>query len=361
MNFLLPDALSANVRHFTQTRLALFKPSTRKNTLSKLMRFLSWAVSFQREKFTRWNDVCPTLVDNFLCVRCKSLTRKGTYVNIRTVERDLIALKEWILWNEEQEMTGPIRSPYIMRPLPTAPREEVHFLTPSQEQSVLDRSRWIYEGSRGLRFPETRNGKPNMHNARQTGWRRGAFRIYFLLMMRQGLRPSETVQLRWDDLFLYSKPAFMRLRPMLNSESGRVLKTAKSADAITIARAATHSDEWSGPCERIDLLAELRRFAAKANGPWVFGVEDPFTKQPIFPDDDFIWRALRYELKDEKMRAYSCRHTVGTRMSARGFSAEEIARVLRNSPEVCQRFYIAGTRERDAFDINTARRVQIRA
>lgn len=361
MNFLLPDALSANLRQFTQTRLALFKPSTRKNTYSKVLRFLSWAVTFQHGKFTRWTDVCPTLVDNFLCVRCKCLTRKGTYVNIHTVERDLIALKEWVVWNEEQEMTGPIRSPYIMRPLPAVPHEEVHFLSPEEEQAILDRSRWIYEGARGLRFPEERKGRQVLTNARQTGWERGAFRLYFLLMMRQGLRPFEAIKLRWDDMSLYSKPAFMRLQPLLNSDSGRSLKTPKSADAITIARAATTLDEWSGPCEKIDLLAELRRFATNAHGPWVFGTEDPFTKQVVFPDDDFIWRALRYELKDKKLRAYSCRHTVGTRMSARGFSAEEIARVLRNSPRVCERFYIAGTRERDAFDINTARRVQIRA
>lgn len=368
MSFHLPQALENNLRAFTQSLVHL-DPGTRKNTLSKLTRFLSWATSRGRDDCTAWRDVNPVLLDEFVAWRLQTPSARGFWPKPATVQRDLITIKKWLVWNEERELTGPIRSAHAMRPLPAEEREDVHVITPQQEKVILDRARWVAEGNRGLRYPDNVNGKPVMKNARQTGWVPGAFKLYLLLMLRCGLRPAEALKLRWDEVFLEADPPMLQLRQR-HDEYGRPmrkLKTAKSQDAITIARFVRreHRDEWSGPAEGYDLVKELRSFRDEAKregrfGPWVFGRCEELTGEVEFPDDAFIWRALKHETGDTRLKAYSLRHTLATRMAARGFSVEQIARVLRNTTRVCERYYIAGTREHDAFDVHTGKRVQIR-
>lgn len=369
-NLQFPLSLENNIRDYTQTTLTLQHPGTRKNTLSKLQRFLGWAVSREQSKYTTWCDTVPKLLDEYVQWRLKTPSARGFMPNPDTIKRDLQVVRDWVLWNEERELTGPIRSAHVIRPLPKHEREEIHFLTPEQEKFILDRARWIHEGGRGLRFPDVRNGRETMTNARQTGWVEGAFRLYFLLMMRQGLRPAEAMHLRWDEVFLDADPPLMKLQRIEDDEGKAVrgLKTKKSEDAVTIARCIRPEarDQWSGPSEGVDLVAELREFKDRQKaectlGDWVFGKVDQWTNEIVFPDDSFIWRALKHETNDPNLKAYSCRHTVGTRLSARGFQAEQVSRVLRNTARVCERYYIAGTRLRDAFDINTGQRVQVKS
>jgi integrase len=364
----LPQALEENLRAFTQS-LSHLEPGTRKNTLSKLTRFLNWAASRGLANCTTWRDTNPALLDEFVQHRLGTPSARGFWPKPETISRDLVAIRDWLVWNEERELTGPIRSAHAMRPLPRAEREEIHVITVEQENVILDRARWVQDGARGLRFPNVRDGREVMTNARQTGWLRGAFSLYVLLMLRCGLRPAEALKLRWDEVFLDANPPVLQLRRRFD-EYGRPLrklKTAKSQDAITIARyvRVEHRDQWSGPAEGYDLVELLRDFRdelkqADAYGPWVFGKCEPFTGEVEYPDDAFIWRALKYETGDARVKAYSLRHTLGTRLAARGFTAEQVARVLRNTARVCERYYIAGTREHDAFDIRTGQRVQVR-
>jgi integrase len=318
---------------------------------------------------TTWRAVTPVLLDNFVAHRLKTPSARGFWPKPDTIKRDLQAVRDWLIWNEERELTGPIRSAHTNRPLPQQDREEVHVVTQEQEDFILKRSRWIYEGSRGLRFPEIVNGKEVLHNACQTGWEKGAFRLYFLLMIRCGLRPDEALHMRWDEIYLESNPPFFKLKRMYDEHDKplRKLKTAKSEDAVSIARYVRPEDrdEWSGASEGVDLVKEIRDFKDQLRTeqkltPFVFGRLDPFVNNYTFPTDSFIWRALKYECKDNKLKAYSCRHTVGTRLAARGFSSEQIARVLRNTSRVCERYYIAGTRVHDVFDVSTGQRLQIR-
>lgn len=363
-----PQGLEGSIVAFTQS-LRHLDPGTLKNTRSKLQRFLDWVTSHQREECTAWQDVRPALLDNFVSYRLRTPSARGFWPKPDTVQRDLIAIRNWLCWCEEQELTGPIRSAHVMRPLPRQERDEIHVITPDQERILLERARWVVEGGRGLRFPALRDGKQVMVNARQTGWRPGAFKLYVLLMLRCGLRPAEALKLRWDELRLQDQPPLIRMRRRYN-EYGRPirkLKTSKSEDAITLARRIPpgHRDQWSGVSEGFDLVEELELYqqqerAAGTLNPWVFGQEAPDRSDGEFPDDAFIWRALKHETGDQKLRAYSCRHTLGTRLAARGFSSEQIARVLRNTPRVCERHYIAGTRELDAFDVHTGQRVQVR-
>lgn len=368
MSFHLPQTLEDNLRAFTQS-LHHLDPGTRKNTLSKLTRFLNWATSRGRDDCTAWRDVNPVLLDEFVAHRLQTPSARGFWPKPETVQRDLVAIRSWLIWNEERELTGPIRSGHAMRPLPAQERDEVHVITPEQEKIILDRARWVVEGGRGLRFPNVRDGRQVMTNARQTGWVPGAFRLYVLLMLRCGLRPAEALNLRWDEVLLEANPPILQLRRRYD-EYGRPLRKLKNANAenaVTIARYVRpeHRDEWSGPGEGYDLVKELRSFRDEAKregrfGPWVFGRCDEFTGEVEFPDDAFIWRALKHETSDQKLKAYSLRHTMATRMAARGFTAEQIARVLRNTTRVAERYYIAGTRELDAFDIQTGQRVQVR-
>ena len=94
----------------------------------------------------------------------------------------------------------------------------------------------------------------------------------------------------------------------------------------------------------------MRERKARATSEWVFGAK---------LDDVFIFKALQHETGDPCLRPYSCRHTLATRLVARGFTLEQVARVLRNSVAVCERHYVAGTRVHDAFDIATGARVQV--
>lgn len=366
--FRLPQAIEDNLRAYCQSALVGQGAGTRKNTLSKLNRFFDWAISRGQGDYTTWRDTVPALLDDYVQHRLQTPSARGFWPKPDTVKRDLFALRDWLLWNEERELTGPIRSAHVIRPLPKQERNEVHTITPMQEQFILERSRFIFEGCRGLRFPDKRNGQDVMTQARQTGWERGAFRLYFLLMIRCGLRPAEALHLRWDEVYLDCEPPILKLKRIM-SEGGdyvRKLKTAKSEDAITIPRYVRpeHRDRWSGPSEGVDLVKELREFreqltAAGKIGEWVFGREwRPGDFE--FPDDAFIWRGLKHETNDPDLKAYSCRHTVGTRLAARGFSSEQIARVLRNTSRVAERYYIAGTRMRDAFDVATGQRVQVK-
>lgn len=149
----LPQAIQENLQAYSFALTSL-DPGTRKNTLSKLTRFLCWAASCGHEMSTTWRAVTPVLLDNFVAHRLKTPSARGFWPKPDTIKRDLQAIRDWLIWNEERELTGPIRSAHTNRPLPQQEREEIHVVTQEQEDFILRRSRWIYEGSRGLRFPE---------------------------------------------------------------------------------------------------------------------------------------------------------------------------------------------------------------
>lgn len=243
-------------------------------------------------------------------------------------------------------------SAHVVNPFPPEDRGEVHIITPAQERQILARAQDIRHGDRTLRFWQTYKGLRHFKLAHMGGWKPGAFRLYFAVMMRQGLRPAEARCLRWDELFLDAKVPVMRLRRIIDQEGATVrsLKTNKSMDTVTLAKPSTFRDVWRGACDDLDIAEELRDFRKHADGPCVFG--------PRLNEHE-IFRALKRELADDGLRPYSCRHTLATRMIARGFTLEDVSRVLRNSVAVCEKYYCAGTRVHDAFDVATGRRIQI--
>lgn len=357
----LPPALSQSLRDYSQSSLQSLCARTRTIVLSRLQRFLGWLNCLERTEHITWIAVTPKIVNDFFNFRLNQPSRLGGRLSTKTITRDLTPIRDWLAWNEMREGTGTSRSAYVAYLIDNMPHEEapeVHIITPYLEQRILDRCHCIGRGDSQLRYPDFRYGRSEMHKATEVGWAKGAFALYFVLMMRQGLRPQEAIRLRWDELDLTSYPCVLRLR-RLNDERGvpiRKLKTAKSQDAITLGRAVYKQDrdQWSGICDGLDVAILLRDFQQHARGPWVFGNE-----LGQFPNEYGIWRALKHEMQEPDLRAYSCRHTLATRMAARGFTLEQIARVLRNTVASCEKYYVAGTRTHDAFDVMTGQRVQV--
>lgn len=318
---------------------------------TRCRRFLLWMHAHNEAKLTSWQDVRPVLVDNFIKERLEPPAGSGFRpVSPGTVARDVAALREWLEWNEELELTGPIRSQYLVGRIVDKRQVDKFVLTDEQADWLLQRARWVKTGQTSLKFIEPGTGKRK--SAWCAHWPEGAFLLFCRLGLVMGLRPRELFWLAWEDFTPKGDTAVLRVQD--HWDGNKLINEVKRgvASARRLLLPAELWSELQAFRGREEQAGRLRRF--------IFAIEAP--DRPcgwIKPEIHFIFKALKLELGDSRLVANTLRKTCGQRLRDKGLDYFAIAQFLGHSPTTCMRYYVQDCREDEAFDPATCKPVRL--
>jgi integrase len=354
MSELNPDLLK-NLRDWWELKLAHLRHG--RAIYTRCLRVVSWAYSQDAKTITSWMDFRPTLIDKFLKHRLEPTCGAGVekVVKSGTVARDVAAVKLWLEWNEESELTGPIRSRYLAGRV--TDKREISKFALSDEQAgwLLQRSMWIYAGQSSLKFEGTAKragGAPRMKSATCTHWRPGAFHLFVRFGLELGLRPRELFWLAWED-FSRGEDGRIAVEVQDHGEGNRVLNEVKKGSfshrrlilPADLARELEDCREsWGGTSARRFLFAYPR---PDKPGGW------------IKPEISFIFKALKREMNEPRLVCNTLRKTCGQRLRRAGLDYFAIAQFLGHSATTCMRYYVSDCRDTEAFDPATCKPVQL--
>jgi len=248
-----------------------------------------------------WRDIRASHVRAFI------QTRTAAGFTGTDTARKLAALKTWVLWCEEAAGTGTAISGCIRyrrrgvacQPAPLAlSRTEVDWL--------LGRSAVIHSGA------------PDW-GATAKDWRPLAFRTFLLLGLEAGLRPSETLWLRWDEIDLDADVPFVKLRELPE----RGLKNSHASTPLELSPA---------------VASALGLYRERCPGLYLFAV--PNGQGQRKPRYARIWDRLRRESGIEHLNAHVLRRTFAT-FASHGLDLQGLVNVMRhNNPITVQRHYL---------------------
>lgn len=318
---------------------------------TRCLRFLHRVHTQHAVNFTSWLDVRPEIVDKYIAERLEPPPGSGfAPVKPGTVARDVAALREWIEWCEERELTGPVRSRYLIGRVVDKRTVDKFVLTDEQADWLLQRAQWVKTGQTSLKFIEPGTGKRK--SAWCAHWPEGAFRLFCRFGLELGLRPRELSWLAWEDFTEGPSGAVLAVQD--HWEGTRLINEVKRG-VSSKRRLLVPADLWTQLEEykaREEQAGRMRRF--------MFAIEAPDRQGGwMKPEIHFIFKALKLELGDNRLVANTLRKTCGQRLRDRGLDYFAIAQFLGHSPTTCMRYYVQDCREDEAFDPATCRPVKL--
>jgi integrase len=301
-------------------------------------------------ELTTWRDVRPDIVDNYI-------TERLDVVKADTVARDVAALREWLEWNEERELSGPVRSQYLRGRIVEKRQANRFALTDTQAEWLLQRAWWVQRGQKSLKFLCPSSGRRK--SAWCAHWEPGGFHLFTRFGLELGLRPRELFWLAWEDFN--------------ETDSGLVLSVqdhGHEGRAINEVKAGRHSRRQLVVPDGLRAELETWRDDREKDGSlrrFLFAWPRPDKREGwIKPEISFIFKALKEELPnadgtvgDKRLVCNTLRKTCGQRLRRKGLDYFAIAQFLGHSATTCMRYYVEDCREDEAFDAVTCAPVRL--
>lgn len=347
----LNPALSKNLAEWRECRLSRRKHG--RAIYTRCLRFLSWANTQNCTEITTWLDVRPAIVDKFLQERLEPPPGSGLQpVKPGTVARDVAAVREWLEWNEENDLAGPIRSRYLLGRVVDKRDISKFTLTDDQATWLLQRARWVKAGQRSLKLIEPGTGK--VKSAWCAHWPEGAFHLFVRFGLELGLRPREMFWLAWEDFTDLNGTGVLLVQDHVQEGTNVVINEVKKG-SNSRRKLVVPASLWTELQEfkiREEKEGRLRRF--------VFAVEAPDVRGGWKkPEVHFIVKALKRELGDDRFVLNTLRKTCGQRLRRAGADYFAISQFLGHSATTCMRYYVQDCRDDEAFDPATCRPVSL--
>ncbi|MDC1142928.1 hypothetical protein OAU50_07535, partial [Planctomycetota bacterium] len=221
---------------------------------NRCIAILSWLCA--NKMIVHWYDIRPSMIQMW--------ANSEDAPSIRSCHDYVKGLRKWLAWHERDEIDRPILSTRIKGILPPVMNHNPFFLEPEQWQTLIQRSHWVFKGSRAITYTDS-DGRNRV--ADMVEWPKGLFSLWLRLSYETGMRPWEVSFLSWNELFLQDDLPFA----VVVGNSARSPKTSESSRPIKLTQFTSNA---------------LRDLKENASHEFVFAV--PTTVNACG------WRARRY-------------------------------------------------------------------
>ncbi|MDH5639671.1 MAG: site-specific integrase [Nitrospira sp.] len=315
----LSAALSESLAQWQAECLNPSNRSSGRPYASHTLHVVKWLVEFVDPEIQSWRDLKTRHA------RALVKTRLEAGYTVADVKKKLVCLRQWVRFEEDRADTDNTVSRSLFARIPRQDPKPPSCLDPEQAEWVMARAKLFDRTIPQRGFDD---------------WPPMAFYCLVTLGIEAGLRPSELLYLRWDEIDTDGPVPHVALthrpgRPLKNAKAARVIELSDKAKAAVTAYRSTFEDD--------------------PPGDWLFAI--PTRDGAVrAPKAHKLWARLSREI-GFKINCYTLRHTFAThRIMFHGLDDQGAANLLGHAtPQTLQRYYLARNVSRGPLRLATGR------